>query len=65
MEGSTYIIPVVFHVIHDYGAENISDEQIFEAMERINEDFSKSNSDLAETVAEFLIFLPIAELNFV
>ena len=53
MEGSTYIIPVVFHVIHDYGAENISDEQIFEAMERINEDFSKSNSDLAETVAEF------------
>lgn len=49
-----YIIPVVFHVIHDYGAENISDAQIMEAMERINEDFNKENSDLDETVAEFI-----------
>ena len=28
----TYIIPVVFHVIHYYGYEDISDAQIFDAL---------------------------------
>ena len=27
-----YIIPVVFHVVHDYGVENISYEQIVDAV---------------------------------
>lgn len=63
-EGSTYIIPVVFHIIHDYGEENISDEQIFEAIERINEDFSKTNSDLGATVTEFLGISANCEVEF-
>ena len=33
--GQQYIIPVVVHVIHDYGVENISDEQIARAMETV------------------------------
>ena len=27
-----YTIPIVFHVIHEYGSENISDEQIYNQM---------------------------------
>lgn len=43
--GSTYVIPVVFHIIHNYGPENIADEQIFDAVRILNEDFNKENSD--------------------
>ena len=42
-----YIIPVVFHVIHVNGEENISKAQILDQMRIINEDFSASNPDLA------------------
>ncbi|MEI7596349.1 MAG: T9SS type A sorting domain-containing protein [Bacteroidota bacterium] len=39
------IIPVVFHVIHNYGADNITDAQILDAVEKINIDLNKLNSD--------------------
>ncbi len=35
------IIPIVIHVIHDGGAENITDSQIFSQIEVLNEDFRK------------------------
>lgn len=37
---STYVIPVVFHIIHDYGTENISDAQIYDEMRILNEDYN-------------------------
>jgi PKD repeat protein len=40
-----YIIPVVFHVLHTFGSENISDAQIYDAMRVMNEDFNKLNND--------------------
>lgn len=49
-----YIIPVVFHVIHDNGPENISNEQIFDAMEILNRDFRKLNADTGQIVAGFV-----------
>lgn len=42
-----YIIPVVFHVIHTDGVENISKAQILDQVRVMNEDFSASNADLA------------------
>ncbi|MFT4601042.1 MAG: PKD repeat protein [Arenicella sp.] len=50
---STYIVPVVVHVVHLDGADNISDEQIEEAMVRLNDDFNETNSDLGNTVSAF------------
>ena len=41
------IIPIVFHVLHTNGAENISNEQILDQIRVLNEDFSKSNPDTA------------------
>lgn len=50
---SSYIVPVVVHVVHTGGPENISDEQIFNAIEHLNADFNKTNTDLASTIDEF------------
>jgi PKD repeat protein len=50
---ATYTIPVVFHILHLYGTENISDAQIFDAMEVINRDFNKQNADTANTIGAF------------
>ena len=39
------IIPVVFHVIHNYGSENISKEQILSAIDVLNQDYQLLNQD--------------------
>lgn len=44
--GEPYIIPVVFHVIHDNGAENISNEQVMDAVREMTLDFNAENLDL-------------------
>ena len=52
--GGPYILPVVFHIIHNNGLENISDEQVLDAMRILNEDFNKLNSDWQNVNAAFL-----------
>lgn len=52
-ENDYYIIPVVFHIVHYYGVENISDEQILDAVTILNNDFRKMNSDTSEIEEEF------------
>lgn len=51
--GSNYIIPVVFHIIHANGPENISDEQVYNAIDVMTEDFTMNNSDLSGVIPEF------------
>lgn len=48
-----YTIPVVFHVIHNYGFENISDAQILDGLDILNKTFRKQLSDTASIVADF------------
>ncbi|MCX7696106.1 MAG: M43 family zinc metalloprotease [Bacteroidales bacterium] len=43
------VIPVVFHIIHTYGSENISDEQVLDGLTLLNIDFNKLNPDTANT----------------
>jgi PKD repeat protein len=43
----TKVIPMVFHILHDYGVENISKEQIEDQIGRLNEDFRKMADDYA------------------
>jgi hypothetical protein len=43
-------IPVVFHVIHMNGAEDISDAQIYNCMRIINRDWAKLNPDIINIV---------------
>jgi len=50
---SIKVIPVVFHIIHEYGSENISNAQIHDVMQIINEDFKKLNSDVSDVIPQF------------
>lgn len=53
-DDNTYIIPVVFHIIHNNGPENISNEQVFDAVRVMNEDWNKLNADWNQVQPEFL-----------
>lgn len=59
-----YIIPVVFHILHQNGTENISDAQIFDQMRILNEDYRKLNADNANTVAAFTGISADCEIEF-
>ncbi|MGZ3918900.1 MAG: M43 family zinc metalloprotease, partial [Bacteroidia bacterium] len=50
---ATYTIPVVFHVLHKGGTENISDAQLINAVAILNRDFQKQNADTANIVTQF------------
>jgi len=39
-------IPVVVHILHTGGADNISDQQVASQIEVLNEDFNKENQDV-------------------
>jgi PKD repeat protein len=52
-DDETYIIPVVFHVIHNYGPENISKAQIEDQIRILNEDYNLLNPDTTYIIDEF------------
>jgi hypothetical protein len=54
---TVYTIPVVFHVLHVGGSENISDAQIIDAVDILTRDFRKKNPD---TVAIQTVFKNLA-----
>lgn len=60
----TAIIPVVFHIVHNNGSENISNELIFEAMEQLNADYSASNDDLNDVITDFEGIIGDASIEF-
>ncbi|MDX1652883.1 MAG: M43 family zinc metalloprotease [Brumimicrobium sp.] len=47
-KSAIYTIPVVFHIIHDGGAGNISMEQIQSGLDVMNEDFAALNLDAGQ-----------------
>ena len=57
-------IPVVFHVIHNYGSENISDAQIFDAINQLNIDYNKLNADTASVAPEFQNLIADVKVEF-
>ena len=52
-KATVYKIPVVFHVLHNNGIENISDEQIFDALTILNRDYRLLNADANNVQSEF------------
>lgn len=61
---AVYIIPVVFHVLHEYGNENISDAQIMDCIMNMNRDFRKQNSDTINIVSAFQAVAADAQIEF-
>ena len=63
-KGTTRTIPVVFHVIHTYGVENISKDQIEDQMKIINEDYQRLNKDTTVTRSIFKSILGDMDIEF-
>jgi PKD repeat protein len=59
-----YIIPVVFHILHEGGPENISDAQILDEMRILNEDYRKLNADISAVVPAFTSIAADCEIEF-
>lgn len=59
-----YKIPVVFHIMHDYGVENISKAQVLDAIRIINESYQKRNSDTNDVVADFQSVFADCQVEF-
>ncbi len=59
-----FIIPVVFHVIHTFGLENISEAQINDQIKTLNEDFSLNNPNKANIRAPFKTLAADCEIEF-
>jgi len=64
-KGVVYKIPIVFHVLHNNGVENISDEQIYDALAILNRDFRKLNADTATVQSDFIGMPSDVEVEFV
>lgn len=63
-EETVMVIPVVFHVIHNYGVENIADEQIHSAINILNRDYRKLNTDINQVVDEFDTLIADCKIEF-
>ena len=59
-----YIIPIVFHILHDYGPENISDAQVIDEVRILNEDYRKLNADISQVAAPFQSITADCEIEF-
>lgn len=59
-----YIIPIVFHVLHTYGSENISDDQIKDGLRVLNEYYQKKNPDTAGIIPIFKPLIGNAKFEF-
>jgi PKD repeat protein len=58
------VIPVVFHVIHEGGLENVSREQLVDQIDSLNKDFRRLNADTALTPAVFKPLGADSEIEF-
>lgn len=59
-----YVIPIVFHIIHDYGSENISDAQVLDQVAILNRDYAKLNADTANIIPEFQGIASSVDIEF-
>ncbi len=62
--GGPYVIPVVFHIIHNNGVENISDAQVEDAVRILNEDYSRMNPDWTQVVPAFIDLVADVGIEF-
>jgi hypothetical protein len=64
LSDNKYVIPIVFHIIHRGGVENINDEQVINQVAILNRDFNKQNADTSEVIPEFQGLIGDAGITF-
>ncbi len=63
-KGTIYTIPVVFHVLHNGGIEDISNDQIMDALSILNRDYRLQNADANNVNAAFQGLPADVEIEF-
>jgi len=63
-KAGSYTIPVVFHILHQYGSENITDAQVYDAMRVINEEFNAADPDSVDVVPQFKSLIGNGNIEF-
>ncbi len=64
LASATLTIPIVFHILHLNGSENISDAQIQNAVSILNTDYRKNNSDTNLIVQQFKLLASDCNVEF-
>lgn len=59
-----YIIPIVFHILHNYGTEDITDAQVYDQVRILNVDYQKKNADTSVVLNLFKSRIGNANLEF-
>lgn len=59
-----FIIPVVFHVIHNCGPENISDAQIYDEIKNLNRNYQGMRTDTAAVYPTFKPIIADVQIEF-
>lgn len=59
-----YTIPIVFHIIHLGGSENITNEQILNQVDLLNEDYRALNADISSVHPAFTGLVGDAMIQF-
>lgn len=65
LSAGIYTIPVVFHILHTGGGENISDAQVMDAVTILTRDFNAANADTSGVVAPFKHLIGNPQFDFV
>jgi hypothetical protein len=58
------IIPVVFHIVHDYGTENVSDAVVAQAVTEMNQFYNMTNPEISSVVDVFKPYRGKMNLEF-
>lgn len=62
---NTVYIPVVVHIVHDFGTEYVTDNAVYEWIKRMNITYRKENTDLANVIAPFKPYIGKPNIQFV
>lgn len=60
-----YTIPIVFHILHTGGAENITDAQCISALSQVNSDYAAAGADFNSIFADFKALYINSDIKFV
>ncbi len=61
---TVYTIPVVFHIVYNTTAQNISDAQVLAQLDQLNADFRRTNSDAGNTPSVWQSTAADCEIQF-
>lgn len=59
-----FVVPVVFHILHQYGSENITDAQVYNALEVFNKEFNAQDGDSVDLKPEYIGLNGNAHITF-